>query len=50
MLRKLKGRDGKSITIPDGGHGLQGKDGRMVAIPKGKRGVEDSKGRIKVKS
>jgi hypothetical protein len=27
MTHKLSGRDGKAITIPDGGHGLQGRDG-----------------------
>jgi hypothetical protein len=35
MPTKLTGRDGVSVTIPDGGHGLQGTDGHMVAIPRG---------------
>ena len=31
MARKLTGRDGKTVTIPDGGRGVQGSDGHMVA-------------------
>jgi hypothetical protein len=40
MPHKLTGRDGRTVTIPDGGHGLQGSDGNMVAIPKGGHGLQ----------
>ena len=33
MVRRLAGRNGCAVSIPDGGRGLQGRDGRMVAIP-----------------
>jgi hypothetical protein len=46
MPYKLTGRDGQTVTIPDGGHGLQGSDGRMVAIPKGGHGLQGSDGRM----
>ena len=46
MRIKLKGRDGVSITIPDGYIGLQGRDGHMVAIPPGGLGLQGRDGRM----
>ena len=46
MPRKMTGSDGRSVTIPDGGRGVQGRDGHMVAIPKGHRSVEGRDGRV----
>jgi len=43
---KLKGRDGKEVTIPAGAIGLQGRDGHMVPIPAGAVGLQGRDGRM----
>ena len=35
MSKKLTGKDGQSVTIPDGYTGHEGEDGRVIAVPPG---------------
>jgi hypothetical protein len=43
---RVRGRDGKLVTIPAGFVAAEGRDGRVVAIPSGSGSLEGSDGRV----